>query len=102
MTKILLFCNAGMSTSMLVTKMRKEAKNKNIDATIDAFPEAQMSKHLDGVDVVLLGPQIKYALSRAKKLCDEKNIPVEVINTADYGLMNGAKVLQRALKLANK
>ncbi|MDD3223379.1 MAG: PTS sugar transporter subunit IIB [Clostridium sp.] len=102
MTKILLFCNAGMSTSMLVTKMRKEAKNKNIDATIDAFPEAQMSKHLDGVDVVLLGPQIKYVLPRAKKLCDEKNIPVEVINTADYGLMNGAKVLQRALKLANK
>jgi PTS system cellobiose-specific IIB component len=102
MIKILLFCNAGMSTSMLVSKMRQEAKNKNIDATIEAFPEAQMSKHLDGADVVLLGPQIKYVYPKVKIVCSQKNIPVEVINTADYGMMNGAKVLQQALKLAKK
>jgi PTS system cellobiose-specific IIB component len=87
---------------MLVSKMRKEAKDKNIDATIEAFPESQMSKHLDGADVVLLGPQIKYVFPKVKIICEKKNIPVEVINTADYGMMNGAKVLQQALKLAKK
>ena len=34
--KILLACNAGMSTSLLVQKMRKEAASQGIDATIDA------------------------------------------------------------------
>lgn len=102
MIKILLFCNAGMSTSMLVSKMRQAAKKKNIEATIEAFPEAQMSKYLEGADVVLLGPQIKYVLPKAKALCDEKNVPIEVINSADYGMMNGDKVLQQALKLMNK
>lgn len=102
MVKILLFCNAGMSTSMLVSKMRDAAKNKEIEATIDAFPESQMEKKLDDVDVVFLGPQVKFLLSKAKGICEPKGIPVEVINTIDYGMMNGEKVLERGIELAGK
>ncbi|HCR43390.1 MAG TPA: PTS sugar transporter subunit IIB [Ruminococcaceae bacterium] len=99
MKKILLFCSAGMSTSLMVTKMRKAAEKKNIDVTIDAFPEAEMAKHLDGTDVVLLGPQIRYAYKRAQKLCEPKNIPVALINSVDYGMMDGEKVLDFAMSL---
>lgn len=102
MTRILLFCNAGMSTSMLVTKMRKEAVSKNIAATINAYPEGQMSKYIGEADVILLGPQIKYILPKAKILCAKNSVPIEVINTMDYGMMDGAKVLGQALKLAGK
>lgn len=102
MINILLFCNAGMSTSMLVTKMQKAAKEKNIEAHIEAFPEAQMASKVDAADVVLIGPQIKYVLPKAKTICESKGVPVEVINSADYGMMNGAKVLERAIKLAEK
>ena len=38
MMKILLVCNAGMSTSMLVQRMEKAAKEKNIEAEIIAVP----------------------------------------------------------------
>ena len=31
-----------------------------------------------------------------------KDIPVEVINMADYGMMNGANVLNRAVELMEK
>jgi len=73
MKKIVLFCSAGMSTSLLATKMQKSAKDKGIEVSIETLPEAQMEKRIDDdVDVVLLGPQIRYALRRAKKLCDEK------------------------------
>lgn len=99
MKRILLFCSAGMSTSLLVTKMQKAALEKGEDVVIDAFPEAEMASHLDGTDVVLLGPQIRFALNRAKKLCSEKGIPVDVINSMDYGMMDGAKVLQKALEM---
>jgi len=64
MVNIVLFCSAGMSTSLLVTKMEKAAKDKGIEATINAYPEAEMSKRLTGTDVVLLGPQVRYALDR--------------------------------------
>lgn len=97
--KILLFCTAGMSTSMMVTKMREAAKKKEVDVLIDAFPEGEMAKHLDEAAVVLLGPQIRYALNRAKNLCEPRQIPVAVINATDYGMMEGEKVLDQALVL---
>ena len=102
MIRIKLFCASGMSTSVLVNKMKDAAKSKGIDAEIAAFPEAQMDKHLDSMDVALLGPQVGYTLGKAKKLCEPKGIPVEIIPMVDYGMMNGAKVIDLALKLANK
>ncbi len=102
MIKIRLFCAAGMSTSLLVNKMKDAAKAKGIEADIEAFPEGQMDKNLDGVHVALLGPQVGYTLGKAKKICEPKGIPVDVIPMVDYGMMNGPKVLDFALKLAGK
>jgi len=61
-----------------------------------------MDKHLDNVNIALLGPQVGYTLGKAKKICDAKGIPVDVIPMVDYGMMNGEKVLEFALKLAGK
>jgi PTS system cellobiose-specific IIB component len=36
---IYLFCSAGMSTSLLVSKMRAQAEKYNVPVIIDAFPE---------------------------------------------------------------
>ena len=91
-----------MSTSLLVNKMKEAAKNKGIDVDIEAFPESQMDKNIEGVDVALLGPQVGYTLNKAKKICEPKGIPVDVIPMVDYGMMNGQKVLDFALKLAGK
>ncbi len=46
------------------------------------------------------GPQIRYKLAAAKKICDPKGVPVDVIPMVDYGTMNGKKVMEFALKLA--
>lgn len=102
MVTIRLFCAAGMSTSLLVNKMKEAAKVKGIEVDIEAFPEGQMEKHLAGVDIALLGPQIGYTIGKAKKICEPLRIPVEVIPMIDYGMMNGGKVLDFALKLAEK
>ncbi len=102
MTNIRLFCTSGMSTSMLINKMENAAKERGIEITVDAFPESQMAKLLTNVDAVLLGPQIKFALDKARKLCAPKEIPVEVINPKDYGMMDGKKVLDQALNMIKK
>ena len=99
MITIKLFCASGMSTSVLVNKMKEAAKAKGVEAEIAAFPESQMDKHLESMDVALLGPQVGYRLANAKALCGPKGIPVEVIPIVDYGMMNGAKVLDLALGL---
>ena len=102
MITIKLFCASGMSTSVLVNKMKEAAKTKGVDAEIIAFPESQMDAHLDSMDVALLGPQVAYTLGKAKKICEPKGVPVEVIPMVDYGMMNGGKVLDLALSLIKK
>ena len=65
--KIRLFCAAGMSTSLLVTKMREAAKAMGIDADIEAAGETRMNEETEGCDVALLGPQIRYKLAPPRR-----------------------------------
>lgn len=102
MVRILLFCSAGMSTSMLVTKMKKAAEKNNVEAEIAAYPQAKMIDYADKADIALLGPQIKFLLPKAKGIFEPKGVPVEVINPADYGMLNGEKVLKHVLKVLDK
>lgn len=99
MKRIILVCSAGMSTSLLVSKMEAAAKAWGIDCTINAYGEAQLRSHEDEMDILLLGPQVRFLLNKMKDKFADRNIPVEVINTVDYGTMNGEKVLRRALEL---
>ncbi len=94
MQKIMLVCNAGMSTSLLVQKMQNEAKTRGLDDEIEARPMAEAMEALDTADVLLLGPQIGYARSDFEKATDK---PVDVIAMVDYGRMNAPKILDDAL-----
>jgi len=100
--KIKLFCNAGMSTSMLVTKMQAAAKVRGLDVEIIACPQATITTESDDCDIALLGPQVRFMLNEAKRICEPKGVPVAVINMQDYGLMKGEKVLDDALKMLKK
>ena len=60
MKKIMLCCNAGMSTSLLVQKMQAEVANRGLDIEIEARPMNEAHDHLDECDMLLLGPQIGY------------------------------------------
>ena len=94
---ILLVCAAGMSTSLLVNRMKVAATNKGIDVQIEAHPIGSIEQYGDNADVILLGPQVRYDLKKVQAEYPEK--PVEVINMQDYGMMNGEKVLDHALEI---
>ena len=95
---IMLCCAAGMSTSLLESKMQKAAESDGIDAEIFAAAAADADAKLEEQhpDVLMLGPQVRYMEGQFK---DKLSIPVEVINMQDYGMMNGEKVLREAVKL---
>lgn len=100
MIQITLICAGGMSTSMLVAKMKKAAEAKGVEAEIRAIAEGKFKKdYSDKTDVLLLGPQIGYMVDDFKKEYEPKGIKVDVIDSIDYGMMNGEKVLNIALNL---
>ena len=98
---IFLVCNAGMSTSILVSKMQEEAKAQGLDAHIEAFSVEVLDRKVADADVILLGPQIRHMLGDVEKTVAGK-CPVGVIEMRDYGLINGKAVLAKALEMINK
>lgn len=98
---ILLVCNAGMSTSLLIDKIKKIGVEKSIDVRVEARPVDDVKNHLEDKDVILIGPQIRFKEKQISSLVDGE-IPVAVIDMVAYGTMNGEKVLEQAVKLTNK
>lgn len=84
---IYLFCSAGMSTSLLVSKMRAQAEKYEVPVVIEAFPETLAGEKGQTADVILLGPQIAYMLPEIQRLLPNK--PVEVIDSGLYGKIDG-------------
>lgn len=101
MKTILLACAAGMSTSMLVQRMEKAVQDMEGDYQIYAVsvPEVDKEVEQNDIDIVLLGPQVRYEERKLKEKLDPKNIPLRVIDMADYGMMNGQSVLEKALDI---
>ncbi|ART75304.1 PTS sugar transporter subunit IIB [Sutcliffiella horikoshii] len=95
---ILLCCSAGMSTSLLVTKMEKSVAEKGIDCKIWAVGSSEVKNHLEQADVLLVGPQVRYLIAQLQKDVQGR-IPVEAINPMHYGLCNGEEVLNQAIAL---
>ena len=96
MTKIILLCAAGMSTSALVRKMKDAAKVENYECDISAHSVSEAKNYADA-DMILLGPQVRYRLKEVQgQLPGNK---VEVIDMKDYGMMNGKGVLDHVRKV---
>lgn len=97
---ILLICAGGMSTSIMVNKMKVAAANKGIEGDIWAVGEGSADANVDKADVILLGPQIRFRIEAVRKLAQGK--PVEVMDMRLYGTMNGEKILDMAIALYEK
>ena len=88
MKKIVLLCAQGMSTGMLMNKMREYAAKIGYECTINAYSVSRAKEMASDADCILIGPQVRYP-----------GVPVQVIDMVAYGRLDGAKVLKAAKTL---
>ncbi|MDU5932543.1 MAG: PTS sugar transporter subunit IIB [Enterococcus faecalis] len=83
------------------TKMQKAAEDRGMEADIFAVSASEADTNLENkeVNVLLLGPQVRFMKGQFEQKLQPKGIPLDVINMADYGMMNGEKVLDQAISL---
>jgi len=93
MKKIILICNAGMTTGMLAKKIEKASDNS---LEVKAYSEAEYKDHLNDVSLVLIGPQIRFLKPQIEA---SVNVPVEPISPMKYGIMDGEGVYEDIKKL---
>ena len=82
-------------------KNAKAAEEKGMEADIFAVSASDADNNLESknVDVLLLGPQVRFMKAQFEQKLAPKGIPLDVINMQDYGMMNGEKVLAQAENL---
>ena len=91
--KVMLVCNAGMSTGILAKKI-EEASDGKLECK--AYGEAEYLDHIkEGYELLLIGPQIRHL---KKQIEESVSIPVDTIAPQYYGMMNGKGVFKEIEK----
>ena len=99
MKRIYLFCSMAMSTSLMTASMRECADKHRLPIEVKAFSVSDIDEKvsIDHPDLILIGPQISF---RYEAIRDKyPDIPVGVIDTDDYGMMDGEAVLKQSIRL---
>jgi len=99
--RVILVCNAGMSTGIMQMKLEECARKDNVDVEIEAIPIAEVDDEVGKADVVLLGPQVRFAMDDLSKMFEGKAF-VYSINIQDFGLMRADHVWKDILPELNK
>lgn len=100
--KILLVCYGGLSTSMLVNKMKAavEASSnlKDRGIVIEAWGKEEYYEKLDDTQIIMLGPQVSMIEEEVRRVALDKgyDVPVIVIDKEHYGAMDAVPVLLSA------
>lgn len=94
MKKIILMCSGGMSTSLLVTKMKKAAAEEDFDCEIEAHGREDMVKITESnPDLILIAPQARFMMNQVKA---RAKCPVVALDFTQYGQADGKQLLQFA------
>ena len=93
MASVLLVFNAGMSTVILARKM--EAMRPD-SLKVSACPSGDYAARAADADILMIGPQIRF---RADEIRCNVTIPVMVIETRKYGMMDAKGILEDMDKL---
>lgn len=96
--KILLACNGGISTGLIADKMSALAKKDGKEYKIWAIDDSQIESELtrEDINIVLLGPQIKFKLKTLQSSLSRFNVPIVCMNSIDYGMNDASKILSFA------
>ena len=94
MRNIVLVCNMGMSTSLMVNKMRAAAKAEGYDCQINAYALQKAAKEIEAADIILVGPQLSFELPKLKTKFPAKTIMA--ITMPGYGRTDRAHALATA------
>src|SRR5690606_30194618 len=97
--KIVLVCAAGMSTSLVVQRMKKEAADRQLDVEVIAIPMEEFEEQIQDASVVLVGPQVRFRLAELVVNANNYGVPVSVNDHRHFSMVNGDKILDTALSL---
>ena len=97
--KVLLICSNGISSSLVVSRMKNYATANQIDIEIKADNEDNLPYIYSNYDIILIAPQLAHHMERIKNTYIGTGITIAPIPSTDYGMANGRNLVQYVLNL---
>lgn len=95
--KLVLVCYSGSSASILRDRMLAWARANLLEVEIVISSLSGLEEDKEDADIVLVGPQVRCAMSSVREQVPG-HIPVMAVDTRDYGMAKGDRILQDALE----
>lgn len=99
--KVIMICAAGMSSSLLCTKISDAAKKRGMDMIVTALPSMTYKEiSYDDVAAILVAPQVRGQKPEVERYVASLGLTLPVIQVGfqEYGLVKGEIVLDNLLK----
>lgn len=93
--KVLMVCSGGMSSSMIVDAVKKEAEKENFNLEIKAVGTETFENQIIDYDLGLAAPQVRHRLDKFKEVGAAANKPVDVIDPMGYTPIGAPKILKQ-------
>jgi len=98
--KVLLVCSGGMSSSIVVKAVKKEAEKQDFSLQIKSVGTGEFEDELreGNYNLVIVAPQVKHRMKTFEEQAKPFNVPVEVIVPMGYTPLGASKVLDQIRK----
>lgn len=94
--KILLVCAGGMSTSMLLKRMRQYWKDQGVELLVDAVGLSEFVDVYHMYDIILAGPQVSYRVNEIREATQK---PTAAIPSFHYAIGDCVNIMKLAKRL---
>lgn len=81
--------------------MAEEMADRGIEGSVEAYSIEDLEEMLPGKNIVLVGPQLRINLEEINAAVDGR-VPVQLIESVDYGTMNAKNILDKCIPLIQK
>ncbi len=95
---ILLVCGGGASSSFVAQNVQKACNTNGIDAEVSAIGETELEDYIEGNDIAMFGPHLKYLEESLAETCDYYEVPYKFVQETHYAKMDGQAILNDILE----
>lgn len=101
MIRIMICCGGGFSSSAMVSKVKKEIKEKHLEnqVMIDFCPFGLAKERVQEFDVIMCCPHLKYQVKDYNERYIHNEIPIYVLPPKMYGTMFVEELYQDAIDI---
>jgi len=94
---VLLVCGSGASSGFMAANIRKAAKPRCLEITVNARSEATVEDYVDDIDCLVIGPHLASIKEDMEEICEGHDIKVLICDRDAYAHLNGDKALDQIL-----